>query len=113
MRVLVLEDEPLVAMDIAAIVAGAGWDVVGPAATVQKALKSIEDKGCDAAILDANLGGESAEPVADTLRLRGIPFIVLSGYANDQLQGPLLNAPFLAKPYNPGALVALVRSLCS
>lgn len=111
MQVLVLEDEPLVAVDIATIVADAGWDVVGPAGTVQKALKLIEEKGCEAAIIDANLRGTSAAPVADTLRRRGIPFIVLSGYADGQLQSPLSEAPFLGKPFSPGALVALVRSL--
>ncbi len=111
MRILVLEDEPLVAVDIAATIAGAGWDVLGPVASVQKALKLLEKESCEAAILDANLGGTSAAPVAETLRLRGIPFIVLSGYANEQLQGALSGAPFLAKPYDPGDLVALVRRL--
>ena len=112
MHILVLEDEPLVAVDIAATIADAGWDVVGPAGSIPKALSLIQEQGCEAAILDANLGGESAAPVAETLKARGIPFIVLSGYNNEQLTGLLSDAPFLAKPYDPDDLVALVRSLC-
>jgi DNA-binding response OmpR family regulator len=111
MHILVLEDEPLVAVDIAATIADAGWDVVGPAGSIPKALRRIEEQGCEAAILDANLAGVSAAPVAETLKARGIPFIVLSGYNNEQLTGLLSDAPFLAKPYDPDDLVALVRSL--
>ncbi len=111
MRILVLEDEPLVAADIATVIAGGGWEVVGPAGSIQKALTLIEERGCDAAVLDANLRGTSAAPVAEALQMRGIPFIVMSGYANEQLQAPLAGAPFLSKPYNPRDLLALLRSL--
>jgi len=86
--------------------------VVGPAGSIPKALRLIEEQGCEAAILDANLAGVSAAPVAETLKARGIPFIVLSGYNNEQLPSLLSAAPFLAKPYDPDDLVALMRSLC-
>jgi DNA-binding response OmpR family regulator len=113
MRVLVVEDEPFVAMDIAAILSNAGWKVVGPAGSVRRALKLIEEQPCEAAILDANLNGESAAPIAETLQSRGIPFMVLSGYATEQLPGPLSGAPFLSKPCNPSDLVALAGGLCT
>jgi DNA-binding response OmpR family regulator len=111
MNILVLEDEPLIAVDIAATITNAGWDVAGPVGSIPKALKLIEEKRCEAAILDANLGGTSAAPVAERLQACGIPFIVLSGYSDKQLPSPLSGAPFLAKPYKPDDLIALVRSL--
>ena len=111
MYILVLEDEPLIAVDIAATIADAGWDVAGPVGSISKALQLIDEKRCEAAILDANLGGTSAAPVAERLLACGIPFIVLSGYNDKQLPSPLSGAPFLAKPYNPDDLIALVRSL--
>jgi DNA-binding response OmpR family regulator len=111
MRVLVIEDEPFIAQDIATIIACAGWEVAGPASSIDKALKLLEERGCDAAILDANLGGESAAPVADRLEAQGIPFMVLSGYASEQLSPSLSRAPFLAKPYKSAELIALLRRL--
>jgi DNA-binding response OmpR family regulator len=113
MHILVLEDEPLVAVDIAATIADAGWQVVGPAGSVPRALRLIEERGCHAAVLDANLGGTSAAPVADTLKALGIPFIVLSGYNAEQLPAALSRAPFLTKPSDPEELVATVRNLGS
>jgi DNA-binding response OmpR family regulator len=58
----------------------AGFDVVGPAGIVAEALKLVSTEGCDAAILDVNLGGGTSAPIADELRERGTPFLVLSGY---------------------------------
>jgi DNA-binding response OmpR family regulator len=112
-KVLVVEDEPFVALDVAATLSTAGWEVVGPAFSVERALQLIEQKGCDAAVLDTNLSGESAAPVAEALQTRSIPFMVLSGYAIDKLPDVLLRVPFLAKPYNPTELATLVRSLCA
>jgi CheY-like chemotaxis protein len=111
MQILVVEDEPFIAMDIAATIAGAGMEIVGPAGSIRDALKLIEEQGCEAAILDANLNGMSATPVAEALQARGIPFMVLSGYAAEQLPSSLSRAPFLAKPCEAAELVMLVRSL--
>src|SRR5690606_21322905 len=72
-RVLVVEDEPLIAMDIAATLSEAGCIVVGPASTDEKARQLIEEKALDLALLDANLNGKPAEDVAALLTRRGIP----------------------------------------
>ena len=77
-----VEDEPLVAIEIAHILKKAGFDVIGPARAVAPALSLIEERGCDAAVLDINLGGETSEPVAWRLLTRGAPFVALSGYSN-------------------------------
>lgn len=111
MRVLIVEDEYLVAQDIAAILEQAGCQIVGIAGSVTKALRLLDDEGCDAAVLDGNLHGLSSEPVAAALRQHGSPFLMLSGYAADQPQGVPAEAPYLAKPYLPANLVAAVLAL--
>jgi DNA-binding LytR/AlgR family response regulator len=114
LRVLIIDDEPLIAMDIASVVVEAGYEVVGMAGTVRRALGLI-DRGpsCDVAVLDANLNGESAEPIAAALRQRGAPFVVVSGYTGRQLPGVLTEAPFMAKPYSAERLVELLSRLAS
>lgn len=108
-RVLVVEDDALLGLDISQQLADAGLEVVGPAVSVAKALKLMTEAGCDMALLDVNLGNETAEPVAIELRARGTPFIVLSGYSGAQHPPSFVGAPLLAKPVRPEVLIAQVR----
>ncbi len=85
--------------------------MVGVAGSIQKALSLIDEVSCDVAILDANLDGAGAEPVARALRRRQVPFLVLSGYASEERSEELADAPFLAKPYSGSELVATVQAL--
>jgi DNA-binding response OmpR family regulator len=62
-RVLVVEDEFMIGLDIGQQLAGAGFEVVGPALSVAKALRFVAEPGCDVAVLDVNLGSETSEPV--------------------------------------------------
>lgn len=110
-RVLVVEDEPLIAFDVADHLREAGFEVVGPAASVPAALKLLEAHGCDLAVLDVNLGRETAAPIADALVKRSVPFIALSGYSSDQFPKGFENAPMLTKPVDPKRLVAELRRL--
>lgn len=110
MRVLIVEDEGFIALDMESALTDAGCEIVGIAASVNRALKILDEKCCDAVVLDANLGGEDTAPIADALRAREIPFLVVSGYEG-QRPGVFAGAPFLAKPYTSPALVASVRSL--
>jgi len=107
-RVLVVEDDALLALDIARQLADAGLEVVGPATSVLKALGLIGKVGCDVAVLDVNLGKETAEPVAHELRARGTPFVVLSGYSSEQHPPGFHGAPVLAKPARPDALITML-----
>lgn len=111
MRVLIVEDEFIIALDNKFVLEDAGCEVGGVAATVQEAEELIDANGWDAAVLDANLNGVSAEPVAERLRQHGVPFLVLSGYTSDQMKGALANAPFLSKPSQSDTLVSAVRAL--
>ena len=113
-RVLVVEDDALLALDVAEQLREAGLEVVGPATSVAAALRLIDSSGCDVALLDVNLGDETAEPIATELRARGVPFVVLSGYSREQHPPGLHGAPVLLKPARSQELVAtLVECLNS
>jgi DNA-binding response OmpR family regulator len=93
--------------------ADAGLEVIGPATSVSKALRLVGEVGCDVAILDVNLGKETAEPVARELRARGTPFVVLSGYSSEQHPPGFHGAAVLSKPARPSVLVAILAKLLS
>jgi DNA-binding response OmpR family regulator len=107
-KVLVVEDDALLGLDIAQQLTNAGLEVVGPALSVAKALRLMVEKGCDVAVLDVNLGTETAEPVALELKARRTPFVVLSGYSSEQHPIGLRGAPALSKPARPEDLVAML-----
>jgi DNA-binding response OmpR family regulator len=110
-RVLVIEDEFEVGLDIQSTLSDAGFHVVGPVMTMEAALKAAEQGGCDVAVLDANLNGENAGRLASILTDRGVPILVVSGYSRKFLPLALSDAPLIAKPFDPARLVAAVRRL--
>ncbi|MFC3231134.1 PAS domain S-box protein [Marinibaculum pumilum] len=110
-RVLVVEDEALVAFELAGALEQAGFAVVGPVARVDQALALIETPGCDCAVLDINLGSEMADPVAARLTACGLPFVTVSGYAPSQQPAAFRGAPFLPKPVQLPALTAELERL--
>lgn len=110
-HVLIVEDEPLVALDIQTVLEDAGLEVAGIAATVEQACEMVGAADLHAAVLDGNLQGESAASVASALREEGIPFLVVSGYLRSQLSDWLGDAPLIRKPYLPHQLVAEIRRL--
>src|SRR4051794_18185888 len=79
---LVVEDDYLIASDLAASLESLGYEVIGPAGSVAEALKLLEVEGSrlDGAVLDINLGNERVYPVADFLKARGTPFVFTTGY---------------------------------
>lgn len=116
-RVLVVEDEALVAMMMEYGLVDAGADVIGPAFSVEEALglieRTVQDGGLNAAVLDLNLEGAAVSPVADRLADLGVPFVFATGYGEDCDRGAHAAAPVLAKPFNPNALVAAVEGLAA
>jgi len=109
-RVLIVEDEFFIALDIGQQLANAGFDVVGPAPSVAKALSLVDEQGCDVAVLDINLGGETSEPVARKLQETAKPFVVLSGYSIDNKLPWFGDATVLSKPLRMDDLVAALRA---
>ncbi|RAI57215.1 response regulator [Roseicella frigidaeris] len=112
-RVLVVEDEALVAMLVEDALLDAGAAVVGPAATVSEALSLLSKENPDVAVLDLNLAGETSTPVADVLAQRGVPFVVATGYGAEGLPPSHAHVPVLAKPYDPDDLTAALGRLCA
>ena len=112
-RVLVVEDEWLIAAWVGRALEGAGAVVLGPAGSVGRALALLADGSPppDAALLDANLGGEAVTPVALALAGRGVPFALVTAYAADGLDGPLRAAPRVGKPFTAAGLVRAVARL--
>ena len=110
-RVLVVEDETLVAMLVEDTLADAGAVVLGPVATVAEALNLLGSERPDVAVLDLNLAGETSEPVADRLAAMSVPFVVASGYGAAGLPQRLVGVPVLAKPYAPEDLTAALAKL--
>ena len=110
-RVLVVEDEALVAMMMEDGLLDAGAEIVGPACSVSEALGIIErtvfDGGLSVAVLDINLEGAAVFPVADCLAAHGVPFVFCTGYGEGCDRGTHVAAPVLAKPFGPDALVEL------
>jgi CheY-like chemotaxis protein len=99
-RILVVEDEMLVAWLLQDMLTDLGCVVIGPAASVGAALALIEVQGLDAAVLDVNLGGQMSYPVADALLARGVPFVFSTGYASNRLQEGYRTYSALQKPYH-------------
>ena len=111
-RILVVEDEALVALEIEQTLQDAGYDVVGPAGSVDQAFASVAEHGIDAAVLDINLDGEMVWPVAETLRERGVPFVFTTGYA-DTIQPPrsVQDVPRVDKPIEAERLLSMLSAL--
>ncbi len=110
-RVLVIEDEPLVAMDIASRLSEAGYQVIGPAGTLEKARSLIETAEFDAALVDANLAGDPVDELAAALTRRKVPFAFVTGYGRDALPQGFREAAMVGKPFTEGALLATIERI--
>ncbi|MFO1143984.1 MAG: PAS domain S-box protein [Amaricoccus sp.] len=110
-RILVVEDEPLIAMDIEEKLLSLGCTVIGPAPNPATARRLIAETAPDAALLDANLSGQRVDELALELRRRAIPFAFATGFGRESLPPEFGDAPILAKPFDGEQLVAMVRRL--
>jgi DNA-binding response OmpR family regulator len=105
-RVLVVEDEVLIAMAVEQLLSEQGCTVIGPVGSVLRALRLIGTNEIDAAVLDVNLGREKVFPVADALADANVPFVLLTGHTGDLLPEAHRERPIVVKPFNPSELVA-------
>jgi|SoimicMinimDraft_9_1059737.scaffolds.fasta_scaffold28973_2 CheY-like chemotaxis protein len=108
-RVLVVEDEFLVALELSRIVERAGYSVVGPAESVDATRKVLAQQEVDLALLDINLRGELVFPIAEYLEAHGLPYIFVTGNSPSSLPAEYRHRPLVQKPYNSELLLALIE----
>lgn len=112
--VLIVEDEFLIALDLTLVLEKRGWSVLGPAASVDAALRLLENETPAVALLDVNLVDGPVTLVAEALKARNIPFVMASAHSRPELYGGnvLAGAPNVGKPTDERVLLAaLERSL--
>ena len=110
LRVLVVEDEVLIGLDVADLLSEIGCTVAGPFRTVADASHSINEQRPAVALLDLNLGAETAIPIADVLAASGVPFVWLTGYPPSVLPERHRDRPIVAKPFSTAALLDVLAS---
>jgi PAS domain S-box-containing protein len=110
-RVLVIEDEPLVSMEIESNLANAGCEIVGPAATLDRAKSLAETADYDAALVDVNLKGQPVDELATLLTKKNRPFAFVTGYGRDALPSGFRGAVILGKPFSADQLLATTEVL--
>ena len=110
-RVLIVEDEMMIAMDMGDMLAEMGFEIVGPAAWLQRGLELARQESFDLAVLDVNLAGETSFPIADILRDRGIPFLFATGYGAAGLTKTYAGTTTLQKPVEFSQLKDAIASL--
>jgi CheY-like chemotaxis protein len=103
-RVLVVEDESLVAMLLETILEDMGCTPVGPAANVDDGLKMANDEQLDAALLDVNVAGKQVFPIAEALKARGVPFVFSTGYGEGGLPDEWRGQATIQKPFTEAAV---------
>jgi CheY-like chemotaxis protein len=99
LRILIVEDETMIAMLVEDFLKDLGWNVVGLAGTLDRALAMARDADIDAALLDVNLNGQDTFAVADILSERDIPFVFATGYGADGVTARFRGVPTLTKPF--------------
>jgi Response regulator of the LytR/AlgR family len=110
LSILVVEDEPLIAIDTACTIVQAGGTLVGPAYSLGEAFEKIENARIDAALLDINLRNEQVFRLADTLADRGVPIVFLTGAIWPVMPERHAGCRRVGKPMNPPSVIAALRS---
>ncbi|MFD1340863.1 response regulator [Litorisediminicola beolgyonensis] len=112
-RVLVLEDEAMIALDLRLTLEDHGAVVIGPADSLEDGLRLVQENRIDAAILDADLGEVDSLPLAQHLRANGVPFVFHTGCNRPEFSSEFAGAPVHLKPALPDSLAADLAALLS
>jgi CheY-like chemotaxis protein len=112
-RILVVEDEFLLAAHIESVLEEEGVEVIGPVGSLGEAVKLASDVDLDAALLDVNIDGGRVDDVADILARRRIPFMFITAYGRDHLPKNFADATLVAKPFDDRHLLQQVRRIAT
>ena len=110
-RILLVEDEALVAMLLEDMIQELGFEVVGPALRLERAAELVDSEVFDAAILDVNLGGCRSYPIAERLVAKGVPFAFATGYGSPGVVEWRDRVPLIRKPFEKSTLSSVVEGL--
>jgi DNA-binding response OmpR family regulator len=110
-RILIVEDEYYLADDLARALRGEGAQVIGPVGTLGEAEEAVGSRGFDCAILDMNLHGDMAFPIADRLEAARIPFLIATGYNSASLPERFASAARVEKPFDPAKVIEVLPKL--
>jgi DNA-binding response OmpR family regulator len=110
-RILIVEDEYYLADDLARVLREQGAEVIGPIGTLDEAQAAVGTRAFDCAILDMNLHGDMAFPIADRLEAERIPFLIATGYNSASLPERFASAPRVEKPFDPAKILAALPGL--
>ena len=111
-RILIVEDECVVSMELEMALRAEGAEVVGPEASVASALLALESaQPIDLAVVDINLRGEPAYPVADLLKRKKVPFVFATGYSASEVAREYADVVYLGKPLTMSRITAALVEL--
>lgn len=113
LRVLLVEDETIIAMMVESVIHDLGLNVVGPVAQIDQALRLVDEGEFDCAILDVNIRGGNSYPIADLLLERDCPFVMATGYSDLSIPPHLIGLTKLTKPYSIEALTGELTLLAA
>lgn len=111
LKILIVEDESIVAMMVEDIIVDLGHEVCGTAGRLEEARKLAVELPIDFAIIDVNLNGQYTYPVAEALKARGVPFVFATGYGASGLKDEWRNHAVLQKPFQPEDLAAAINTV--
>jgi PAS domain S-box-containing protein len=111
-RILIVEDDPLIALDVCDLLADEGMVVVGPARNLSQARHLVAAGAFEVALIDANLNGDPVDEIAASLSARGVPYAFCTGYGPEALPEGHQNSTILPKPFAQHELLRVVRALC-
>ena len=110
-RILLVEDEAVIAFAVEDMLLELGCEVVGPAFRVEEALPLADEAALDAAILDVNLNDQRSYRIAESLKRRSVPFLFATGYAEGGVEWDGAEVPVLAKPYRKDQIASALQAL--
>jgi CheY-like chemotaxis protein len=110
-RILVVEDEAAIALDLARLLRDYGATVVGPAVDVEEAIRHVARRRIHCAVLDVKLGPEDCGLVAEALTWNLVPFVFVTGYSHSEVTRRFAWSPVIAKPYTPIDVVDSIESV--
>ena len=111
LRVLVVEDQAPIALQLEDMLVESECEIVGPASRVPQALQLIKEQTVDAAVLDLNIAGVLVYPVAEALEAKGLPFFFATGFGSSSLSEPYRKKRVLQKPFSRRAFLSALQEM--